>query len=54
MSMDTQTPPSTMAHVSSPKTGAPVVLENLTRRFGTTKALPWCGDFPFGSSQFVY
>ena len=39
MSMDTQTPPSTMTGVSSPKTGAPVVLENLTRRFGTTKAL---------------
>src|ERR1039458_8549568 len=39
MSMDTQTPPSTMTDVSPPKTGAPVVLENLTRRFGTTKAL---------------
>jgi putative spermidine/putrescine transport system ATP-binding protein len=39
MSMDTQTPPSTMTDVSPPKTGAPVVFENLTRRFGTTKAL---------------
>ena len=39
MSMDTQSPPSTMTDVSPTKNGAPVVLENLTRQFGTTKAL---------------
>jgi putative spermidine/putrescine transport system ATP-binding protein len=39
MSMDTQTPPITSTETSPPKSGAPVVLENLTRRFGTTNAL---------------
>src|ERR1700691_1033242 len=39
MSMDTQTPPITSTETSPPKSGAPVVLENLTRSFGTTKAL---------------
>jgi putative spermidine/putrescine transport system ATP-binding protein len=39
MSMDTQTPPITSTETSPPKSGAPVVLENLTRIFGTTKAL---------------
>jgi len=37
--MDTQTPPITSTETSPPKSGAPVVLENLTRIFGTTKAL---------------
>lgn len=39
MSMDTQSPPITSTETPPPKSGAPVVLENLTRRFGTTKAL---------------
>jgi putative spermidine/putrescine transport system ATP-binding protein len=39
MLMDTQTIRSTMTDVSPRKTGAPVVLENLTRQFGTAKAL---------------
>ncbi len=39
MSMDTQSPPIPSTETSPPKSGAPVVLENLTRRFGTTKAL---------------
>jgi putative spermidine/putrescine transport system ATP-binding protein len=39
MSMDTQSPPITSTETSPPKSGAPVVLENLTRRFGTTTAL---------------
>jgi putative spermidine/putrescine transport system ATP-binding protein len=37
--MDTQSPPITSTETSPPKSGAPVVLENLTRIFGTTKAL---------------
>jgi putative spermidine/putrescine transport system ATP-binding protein len=37
--MDTQSPPVTSTETSPPKSGAPVVLENLTRQFGTTKAL---------------
>jgi putative spermidine/putrescine transport system ATP-binding protein len=39
MSMDTQSPTITSTETSPRKSGAPVVLENLTRRFGTTKAL---------------
>jgi putative spermidine/putrescine transport system ATP-binding protein len=39
MSMDTQSPPVIATMTPPPMTGAPVVLENLTRRFGATKAL---------------
>jgi putative spermidine/putrescine transport system ATP-binding protein len=39
MSMDTQSPPIASTETSPPKSGAPVVLENLTRRFGATTAL---------------
>jgi putative spermidine/putrescine transport system ATP-binding protein len=39
MAMDTQVPTTSSVSGSTPQTGAPVVLENLTRRFGTTKAL---------------
>jgi putative spermidine/putrescine transport system ATP-binding protein len=39
MSMDTQSPPVAATEASTPKGGAPVVLENLTRRFGSTTAL---------------
>jgi len=39
MSMDTKSPLVTSTETSPPMRGAPVVLENLTRRFGTTKAL---------------
>jgi putative spermidine/putrescine transport system ATP-binding protein len=39
MSMDTKSPPVTATEASTPKGGAPVVLENLTRRFGSTTAL---------------
>jgi len=39
MAMDTQSPPTATTTATAPKSGAPVVLENLTRRFGTTKAL---------------
>jgi putative spermidine/putrescine transport system ATP-binding protein len=37
--MDTQSPPIASTETSPPKSGAPVVLENLTRQFGATKAL---------------
>ena len=37
--MDTQSLPTATTTATTPKSGAPVVLENLTRRFGTTKAL---------------
>src|SRR6202167_6630291 len=39
MSMDTQSPPITPTHAAPPKRGAPVLLQNPPRRFGTTKAL---------------
>ena len=39
MSMATQTPPIASAETSPVKSGAPVVLDNLTRQFGATKAL---------------
>jgi len=39
MSMDTQSPPVTANVTPPPMSGAPVIIENLTRRFGTTKAL---------------
>ena len=39
MSMVTQIPPSTTSDAVPANAGAPVVLDNLTRRFGTTKAL---------------
>jgi putative spermidine/putrescine transport system ATP-binding protein len=39
MAMDTQSPPTATTTATASKSGAPVVLENLTRRFGSTKAL---------------